>query len=320
MKSAAIPVLSLLVALPLQALPAPSLEDIVKTLEQVDKRIDVIKVEGYWHMYQWDDSTRSWKTTPESSTFGCAIENKQQGRYVFDQHPGIMRWTAGTAPFLASWSTQFRDSDGVITEWWYKPNQPYDGTEFLPNGLRCFNERADREKKAGFYHALAQRVEGIYSGLGFTGLWAIRNTPIHIPSRAKDFTVSESEDGMVRVRFSVAAMPVTWDYVLDPKKNFALVRYAYTQQHGYSYTDEVLEHRQIANGVWYPVHCTRTSKDSARNGKEELVLTSIEVLHGGDAETNLTVKLPDGITIRDLDEPAKNDRQGAPANGVSPAR
>ncbi|MGA2604721.1 MAG: hypothetical protein ABSG14_10875 [Verrucomicrobiia bacterium] len=292
-----------------RVLAAPSLEDIVKALEKADRKIDAVKVEGDWHMYQWDDPTKSWKTTPVSSTFTCAIENKPQGRYVFDEHPHIARWTDGTAPYLASWSTQFRDSDGVITDWHYKPNLPYDGTQFLA-GPTCFRDRADREKKSGFYHALAQRVEGIYSGLGFTGLRAIRNTPIHVSSMSNNFTVSESPDGLVRVRFSVAVLPaVTWDYVLDPNKDFALVRYAYSQQGGYSYTDEVLEHRQIAGGVWYPARCTKTTSDS----KEELVLTKIDLLHGGDAETNLTVKLPDAVEIRAEDAPSENVEQGASA-------
>ncbi|HUJ08988.1 MAG TPA: hypothetical protein VL171_03105 [Verrucomicrobiae bacterium] len=120
---------------------------------------------------------------------------------------------------------------------------------------------------------------------------------------------------------------MAYDFVLDPKKNFALVRYVYSQSRAltteddeFSMTYEVLDHRQIAEGIWYPIHFTMTTRhskeyvtqirslyhsrvdDDYRPTKSEVVLTNAAILHGADAEVNLTVVLPDGVDIRELDK------------------
>jgi hypothetical protein len=105
-----------------------------------------------------------------------------------------------------------------------------------------------------------------------------------------------------------------------------LVRYTYsfnrvvtTDDDDFVQTYGVLEHRQIANGVWYPVHCTYTAKYSKeaatwfrareqRNDdqnkadgysprKSELILSKIALLDDKAAEPDLTVKLPDDLDI-----------------------
>jgi hypothetical protein len=331
MKRAAIIILSLLMGLSSQSFAAPPLEEILAALEQANEQIGVVKVEGYTHEYRRDDSASSWKVTPATSTFSCAFENKPQGRYVLNQNPSISRWILGAAPYLATWSTQFRDADGFIT-YLSRATQSHDGTQLL--GLpqsRCSGEQADCGKKSQFSQGLAQRAERFYSGLGFTGLRAIRNTPVYAPDRFKDIAVSDTSDGMVLVHFESPQLCVAWDLTLDPEKNFALVRYTYSQGRVLTTADdeitqtyEVPEHRPIADGVWYPVHCivtTEHSKECAAllrsrypqsldrgqddpyvGRREELVLTKVSLLSGNDAETNLTVNLPEGTTFRSIDE------------------
>ena len=86
------------------------------------------------------------------------------------------------------------------------------------------------------------------------------------------------------------------------------------------WTYEVLEHRQIAPGIWYPVHCMETRKYSKERAdwmrdqdpqkddpdrtdpfaphRSELIFTKVAILNDKDAEPDLTVKLPDGLDIR----------------------
>jgi hypothetical protein len=329
----------------------PSLEEILAVLEQANEQIGVVKVEGYTHQYRWDDSTPSWNVTPQTTTFTCTYENRPQGRYVLDEHPTISRWESGAAPYLAEWRTQFRDADGVITwwtradqhrrassmslgasvtQWWDWPTQPHDGFPFSPDPPFSDNELR-RGKKSAFLRAMAQQAEKFYSGLGFTGLRAIRNAPVYVPAKWADFTVSDTNDGMTRVQYGVPEICLEFDFILDPRKNFALVRYTRSQNRiittadgDLSTTLEVLGHRQIASGLWYPVHCTSTTtyskeyaaflrsrypESDAQNrpdpytpARGELVLTKVSLLAGIDAETNLTVKLPDGLTVIDEDQ------------------
>ncbi len=105
-----------------------------------------------------------------------------------------------------------------------------------------------------------------------------------------------------------------------------MVRYIYSQDRAVTTTDnefvwsyEVLEDRQIAPGLWYPVHCTDTRTYSKERAtwqraqappnddphrpdhyaphKSELILTKVALLDEKAAEPDLTVKLPNGLDI-----------------------
>jgi hypothetical protein len=322
MKSTAITILSLLVGTAAPSFGAPPLDDILKWLEQANGRIDVVKTEGYTHRYAWDDSASAWKITPDRCTFNCAFENKPKGRFVLDEHPSIARWISGAAPYAATWSIDFRDVDGRVIHW-DRVFQQHDGAQFLGDGVIL--DEVYRGKASGFFETAAQQAEKLYSGLSFTGLRAIENAQVHVPDRFKDITVEDSAGGMVHVRYSSSEACRAYDFILDPKKNFALVRYTFTQDRAvttadaeFSMTYEVLEHRQIAEGVWYPIHCTLTMKHSKEFAallrlqhpkddepnvsytprKTELVLTKVSILDGDDAEASLTVKLPEELIVR----------------------
>ncbi len=327
MKYAVIIALCLLVGFPARSLAAPPIEKVLAWLEQTNERIRVVKTAGYTHEYLWDDSTSSWKVTPETSTFDCVMENKPKGRYVLNQTPLINRWIAGTAPYLATWATEFRDGGGFIT-YWSRATQSYDGRQFLgvPQS-RCMGDLADRRKDS----ADTVGHEMFLSGLRFTGFEAVNHTPVAAPWRFKGIVVSDTEDGMTRIQYTVPEICLGFEFVLDPRKAFALVRYEYsdnrqltTADEERTFTYEVLEHRQVADGVWYPVHCVETTKfskeyatlmrlqypqeiagaqdDAFLSRQRELVLTNVTLLAGDDAETNLSVKLPDGLTIREQGE------------------
>ncbi|HXI85653.1 MAG TPA: hypothetical protein VNL17_16355 [Verrucomicrobiae bacterium] len=323
MKRAAVIILSLLAGLPARLLAAPPLEDILKALEHVDGQIGVVKTEGHTHEYLWDAATGSWKITPVTSTFTCVIENKWKGRYVLDQNPSVNRWIDGTAPYLAMWTTEFRDGDGFIT-YLSKTTQLYDGTQFLGVAQsRCAGYQASRRKEPEYS---TEPAETLFSGLTFTGWGAVRHTPVQAPTIFKGIVVSDTKNGMTRVHYTASEICVGFDFVLDPKKNFALVRYAYsdnrqltTADEERTFTYEVLEHRQIADGVWYPVHYTSTERYSKEyapamhlqfpqrddlqernryvSRRMEVVLSNVTILEGREAETNLTVSLPEGTTV-----------------------
>ncbi len=322
MKLATITVLSLLIGLSTRSMAAPPLEEILARLEQVDRDIRIVKTEGTTREYEWDETTSSWKTTPMNSSFQCIIENKPKGRYVLTENPSIMRWEKGMAPYLAEWSVQFRDSDGFVTHW-EKAEQYHNGTQLMDAPIDLHEAQ---RSKTGFWAVMAQRAETMCSGLGFTALKVMQRAPVYHPERAKDFTVSDTPDGMVHVRGGVPEACIAYDYLLDPRKNLALVRFTYSQNRAVTATDgefvemyEVLEHRQIAAGIWYPVHCAITRKHSkefadlmrARGRpekdqdqtdhyaatKSELVLSKVALLNEKDAVPDLTVKLPDGLDI-----------------------
>lgn len=328
MKPAAIAILCVLIGQLARSLAAPPLDDILKWLDQANQVIGVVRTEGYTHHYLWDDSTLSWKVTPETCAFSCVIENKPNGRYVLDVHPSLTRWISGAAPYGATWATDFRDDNGFDTRW-ERAFQHHDGTNFLSSPIKL--DEINRSKKSEFYKSFAQQAERFYSGLGYTGLGAIKNIPVYFPTLSKDIAVTDTADGMIRIQYSYSEACVAYDFVLDPKKNFALVRYPYsrsraltTEDNELSMTYDVLEHRQIADGVWYPIHCTVTTKyskeyaalsrsrnrpqddqdpyDRYRSRKRELLLTKVAILEGREAETNLIVKLPDGVTIRNVDD------------------
>ena len=328
MKRAAVIILGLVVGLSARSLAAPPVEDILKALEHVDGQIGVVKTEGHTHEYLWDDTTASWKITPVTSTFTCVIENKRQGRYVLNQNPSITRWIDGTAPYSATWSTEFRDGDGFITRL-NTATQPHDGTQLLGEAQsRCRGYQDARRKEPE--HSL-EPAETLFSGLRFTGSGAVRHTPVQAPTIFKGITVSDTQDGMTRVRYLWPETCVGFEFVLDPRKDFALVRYVYsdnrqltTADEERSFTYEVLERRQIADGVWYPIHYISTEKyskeyasamhlryprtdephgvDPYTSRRTEIVLTKVAILEGRDAETNLTVNLPEGTTVIDQDE------------------
>lgn len=329
MKPAVIAIVCVLIGQSARSLAAPPLGDILKWLEQANQTIGVVKTEGDTHYYLWDDSASSWKVTPETCTFSCVFENRPNGRYVLDEHPSLTRWISGAAPYLAKWSTDFRDANGFTTHW-ERALQYHDDTNFLSAPFE--RNEVYRSKKSEFYNAMAQQAERSYSGLGYTGLGAVKNIPVYIPALSKDIVVTDTADGMTRLQFLLSEYCVAFDVVLDPKKNFALVRYTYSQSREltteddeFSMTYDVLEHRQIADGIWYPIHCTMTTThskeyaalmrsrnppqgdqdpyDPYRSRKSEFLLTKVAILEGRDAETNLTVTLPDGLTIRNVDEP-----------------
>ncbi|HTS16320.1 MAG TPA: hypothetical protein VMP11_01985 [Verrucomicrobiae bacterium] len=322
----------------------PSLDDILAAMKYADEQIGVVKVEGYIHEYRWDDTSASRTVTPETSTFTRTYENKPQGPYVLDEHPTVMRWKDGSAPYLAEWRTQFRDSDGFITwwtrtnqyrttllssvtQWWDHPLKPHDDIPSPPRSFTVNNVR--RGKVSSFLQSMAERVETMYSGLGFTTLKAARRTPICFPDQYPGIVVSDTPEGMTQIQYVSPDVCVAWDFILDPKKNFALVRYTYSRNRGLTTTDnemtmtyEVREHRQIADGVWYPVRYTTKTEFSAEYAAEmlsryppphadeldpytsqgeEVVLTNVIMLSGAEAEANLTVKLPDGLDVIDED-------------------
>jgi hypothetical protein len=300
-------------------------EDILKVLENVDGQIGVVKVEGKTREYSWDDTDTSWKITPVTSTFTCVIENKRKGRYVLNQEPSVNRWTDGSAPYLATWSSEFRDGDGFIT-YLSRTTQPYDGKELLGTAQsRCRGYQAERRKETEYS---LEPAETLFSGLSFTGWRTVKRTPVQAPERFPGIDVSDTAGGMVQVHYVWPQACVGFDFVLDPRKNFALVRYVYsdnrqltTADEERTFTYEVLEHRQIAEGVWYPVHYTSTDRYSKEyapamqlrypqpagvsehdlyvSHRTEVVLSKVSILEGHEAETELSATLPEGTTVID---------------------
>ena len=196
MKLATIALIGLLVGVSAQSPAAPPLEDILARLEQVDRDIHILKTEGTTREYEWDETTSSWKSTPMTSSFQCIIENKPKGRYVLTENPVIMRWEKGMAPYLAECRLEFRDSDGLITHW-TKTEQYQNGTQLIEAPVDL---KEVHRSKTGFWAIGAQRVERVFSGLGYTALKVMRNAPLRVPERAKDVAVSDTPDGMMYVR------------------------------------------------------------------------------------------------------------------------
>ena len=191
----------MLIAQSAKSLAAPTLGDILTWLEQADQTIGVVKTEGYTHEYLWDDSSSSWKVTPETCTFTCVVENKPNGRYVLDEHPSLARWISGAAPYLATWATDFRDASGFDVRW-VRDFQHHDGTNFLSTPIKI--DEVDRSKEMEFYKGFAQRAWRFYSGLGYTGWGAIKSIPVYFPALSKDITVTDTADGMIRVQYCSA--------------------------------------------------------------------------------------------------------------------
>ena len=309
MKARVIAFACLLVGMSDSLLSAPPLEDMLKALNQSNAKLSVLSLEGYTKEYEWDNAATSWKLTPVSCTFSLIIENKKRGRYVFTAKPSITRWENGITPYFATWSTEFRDSEGYITVW-EQGDQKHDGQHFL--SVRCELCKAIRRKDPEHSFTWA---ETFLCASDFTGLEALRpftGLPIDLFAKFRDkivkdtgLTISANEGGLVQVKYSFSGpgQSDTHDVLLDPAKGFGLVRHThYEKRHekpwDYTTTYEVLEHREIADGVWYPVHCVVTRDTTL---KQELVLTKATILEGSFAERGLTAKLPEDLVVRDQD-------------------
>ncbi len=327
-------IIGLFLAWVTSALAAPSLVKIMDELDRTNAKIHVLKVEGQTHEYEWDAMSSSWQMTPVTSTFRLAIENKAKGRYVLTCDPAITRWTHGAAPYNASWTTEFRDSDGFVT-YWNRVSQPHDGTHLLPT--RIEHHEAWRRKEHENFNGWPEPFPSVLSFTGLKGLQSFTKIPRSqldgiieslITDHRLNLVVSDDEHGMVRIQHSIPNDGQTHDVVLDPQKGFALVRYTRTDGSkgttapaDRTMTDEVLEYRQIADGLWHPVHCMQTIKYSEefvalqrsrhapavvqyqnayKARKTEFVLTKVTLMEGPEAENSLTVKLPEQVTVKDI--------------------
>ena len=313
--------MTLLVGISARSFALPSLNEIVSALEQVDRKMAGVKTAGHMLVSSWNESNSSWAATPQSAQFSCAIENKYRARYVLNLTPALNIWIAGKAPYLGTWSTEFREADGVVTHWDWA-YQYHDGTNYSAPRF----EHSDAYRRTDS-ELTREPADLGFSGLGYTGLRAIRNTPIFQPSRADGFSVTNTEGGMIRVSYSFPEAFVLYDFILDPQKNYTLLRYKYAQMNAQTPTlrdftveHEVIENQQVANGVWYPVHFTDTTRYSKEyadrmraqlppgedhglldiyvDHKSEIVFTKVELLDGTNIEANLVFSLPTNVVVR----------------------
>jgi hypothetical protein len=104
-------------------------------------------------------------------------------------------------------------------------------------------------------------------------------------------SITEDPTGTVHVAYSTSEVQQTDDVVLDPKKGFALVRHAKTDKFQRTMINQVLEHRQIAEGIWFPVRFAQTIQRPKQdeNNRSEIALSEVKLLDGPEAEKALNV-------------------------------
>ena len=302
MRAIAIIVICLLCGVSASSSAAPSLEEIVRSLRETNAKISVLKVEGYAQQYCRDNATSPWKSTPVSSQFTLAIENKKNGRYVLTMNPKIFTTgvTNGKASYAATWYTEFRDAEGFITHW-ERGFQYHDGSRFLPP--RADINHAYRFKDTANYAMPKEMFLSAKSFSGFEALGFLSEIPTSLVSRISSapdmsFTTSDAEGGLVWLKYSLEPSAEENEVLLDPAKGFGLVRYSRTDKRT-TVTLDVFDHRKIAEGVWYPVHCAQTLNQTEKN---EVVLTKVTLQETSASDSDLTVNLPEGLAINDGDE------------------
>ena len=243
-----------------------SFAELVSRWAAQNDKVPFIRAAGHTENYKWDVDSSSWKLTPATDTFRLTFENKASGRYLLELDPSITEWTNGAAPWGASWTTEFRDADGMITHW-SKGFQHHDGTHFLLN--RMEENRISKRKQAEHERSYA---EGVLSGVAYTPLGAILsfdNWPVDALEKNNQFAVTPQTDGTVRLDSAWATLGERFELIVDPAKDYALVRFvrAHDWKEGNSHDDfvntyEVLEHKKLPNGIWYPTRFGFTRKYS----------------------------------------------------------
>ena len=253
------------IALGADSASLPSFADLVSRWSEQNDKIPFIRIEGHTVNYAWDAGSSSWKVAPPTDTFRLIFENKPPGRYVLDLDPSINIWTNGAAPYGASWITEYRDADQIVTRW-IKAFQHYDGNRLLGSRMEDshISKQKQRENESGY-------AETTLSGFSYTPLGALRSfdrRPIDEIEADKRFAVSRQDDGMLRVDCAWPDLGQRFELVVDPAKNYALVRFVNAHDwkegssHDFVNTYEVLEHRKLPNDIWYPARFAWTQKYS----------------------------------------------------------
>jgi hypothetical protein len=302
----------------------PTFPEIISLQEAQNEKITVLSLEGNTHQYLWNSDQSSWELTPVTLAFRLAFENKEKGRYVLNSDPSINRWTHGAAPYGASWTTEFRQADGFVVNW-SKAFQSHDGTKFLHNKF----ERDEISKRMEGPNERSY-TDGFLSGMAFTTFGAIRDfdrTPLEMLVKDAQFKISQTADGFVQIDKAWPDLGERFEIVVDPAKDYSLVRYSrihdWKEGHitgGWVTTSEVIEKRQLSNGVWYPVHCVVTDRytkefadhlrernpkqspgddDPFADKKRELIFTKIDIPEADKRDAVLSVQLPVGIPVRE---------------------